>query len=83
MKFIRTEIALTCGVHALFPCPLCLVPNNQQARIQHQPVLWSTSQSQDTYQAAMAEKTKVGAENVLKQHSLWMVKVNILSYNIL
>ena len=83
MKFIRTEVAFTRGVNSLFLCTLCLAPNNQQARIQHQPVFRSTSQSRNTYKAAMAEKTKVGAENVLKQHSLRMVQVNILSYNIL
>ncbi|KAG1738667.1 uncharacterized protein EDB91DRAFT_1249210 [Suillus paluster] len=63
-------MALICGLKGKFPCPICLVPQDEQSILSHELRLRTSAQSEETLQLARTKKSKKEREKVLKSCSL-------------
>ena len=68
-------MTLTRGVKGLFPCLVCLVPNDEQSNLIVRHPLRSAEDSQKTCECAKAEKTDTGKEKILKSRGICLIEV--------
>lgn len=68
-------MSLIRGLKGLFPCPICLVPQDSQADASKTYQLRTQQQSEDIFHLAEAERRVEDREKILKQYSLRYVKV--------
>ena len=69
-------MALIWGVQSKFPCPVCLVPKDEQSNLSKLFPLRSASQSQYIVGKAEAQERQADAEELLKAYGLRGVKVS-------
>ncbi|KAG1850125.1 hypothetical protein F4604DRAFT_1934564 [Suillus subluteus] len=63
-------MALICGLKGKFPCPICLVPRDEQSVLSHELRLRTSTESEETLRLAHSKKSKKERENLLKTYSL-------------
>ncbi|KAG2121427.1 hypothetical protein DEU56DRAFT_873780 [Suillus clintonianus] len=63
-------MALIRGLKGKFPCPICLVPRDEQSVLSHELRLRTSAESEETLQLARAKKSKKEREKLLKTYSL-------------
>ncbi|KAG1846280.1 hypothetical protein F4604DRAFT_1884179 [Suillus subluteus] len=63
-------MALICGLKGKFPCPICLVPRDEQSVLSHELRLRTSAESEETLRLACAKKSKKEREKLLKTYSL-------------
>ncbi|KAG1788983.1 uncharacterized protein HD556DRAFT_1433910 [Suillus plorans] len=63
-------MALIRGLKGKFPCPICLVPQDEQSVLSHELQLRTSTESEETLRLARAKKSKKERENLLKTYSL-------------
>jgi hypothetical protein len=63
------------GVQGLYPCPVCLIPWDQQSDLSVRHVLRTAEQTQGILREADAAQTREAAEELLKDYGLRDVKV--------
>ena len=67
-------MALIRGEKGLYPCPICLVPRNQQSDLSRSHTLRIAAHTQETYEAGL-KLTATEREELLKSESLRNVAV--------
>jgi hypothetical protein len=65
------------GVTGLFPCPVCLIPKDQQSNLAASYGLHTADDLRDTYKAALVATTKAESERLLKSKGLRPIEVCI------
>ncbi|KAG2090891.1 uncharacterized protein F5147DRAFT_764362 [Suillus discolor] len=68
-------MALICGLKSKFPCPICLVPQDEQSVLSHELRLQTSAESEEALQLARAKTSKKEREKLLKTYSLRDVEV--------
>ncbi|KAG1857471.1 hypothetical protein F4604DRAFT_1589912 [Suillus subluteus] len=63
-------MALIRGLKGKFPCPICLVPRDEQSVLSHELRLRTSAESEETLRLARAKKSKKEREKLLKTYSL-------------
>ncbi|KAG2090890.1 uncharacterized protein F5147DRAFT_755445 [Suillus discolor] len=63
-------MALICGLKSKFPCPICLVPQDEQSVLSHELRLQTSAESEEALQLARAKTSKKEREKLLKTYSL-------------
>ncbi len=63
------------GLKGLYPCPVCLVPQDKQGDHTETYTLRSTQSMHQVYEEALAQTTREAEEGVLKEVSLRPIKV--------
>lgn len=73
----RTVMALIRGLKGLFPCPICLVPRDEQSNLSIARTFELRTQtgSQNLVERALSSATLAEAEIILKEQSLRPVQV--------
>lgn len=71
----RTVMTLTHGVNGLFPCPVCLVPKNEQSNLTVRHPLCTADDSQKICEDAKAQKMEVAKEKILKTRGICLIEV--------
>jgi hypothetical protein len=75
-------MALICGEKGLYPCPICLVPCDQQSDLSRFHTLRTAAHTQEIYEAGL-NLTATEREEVLKSEGLRNVAVCGILYLIL
>lgn len=73
---IRSVMALTRGVKALFPCPRCLIPNHQQGNILYIACPRTTANMKAILTEAQSKKYIEEQNEILKANGLRNVDVS-------
>lgn len=71
-------MALTRGVNASFPCPICLVPKEEIPNLAVEYTLHTTERMQAVWNQA-SELNMTDSEDLLRSYGLWDVKVILIS----
>jgi len=73
-------MALIRGFQRLCPCPVCLVPNNEQCNITGNYKLQTSVETQQLVERAKACRTEVQREEILKAEGLHPIEVRASVY---
>lgn len=71
----RSVMALIRGVKGLFPCPICLVPQDQLSDLSETFPLRTQQESEALFHNAQEMRTQEEKEKLMKSQSLRMVEV--------
>jgi len=78
IRFDRCMMALTHGVNAKAPCPVCLVPDDELSMLSETYTLRTTESMQEVWNFAWELPSRTARDNYLRQYGLREVRVNIL-----
>jgi hypothetical protein len=67
-------MTLTRGVNGLFPCPVCLVPKDEQSNLMATYPLRTAEDSQEICECANAQKTEADKEKILKTRGIRLIE---------
>ena len=73
--FHRCVMALICGSGGNFPCPICLVPNEEQNDLEKTYPLRTTKTMKHIVEQALRSSTKAAGDHLLKDVGLRGVMV--------
>jgi hypothetical protein len=68
-------MTLTHGVNGLFPCPVCLVPKNEQSSLAIKHLLCTAEDSQAICEHAKTMNTEADKEKILKTRGICLIEV--------
>jgi hypothetical protein len=68
-------MTLTHGVNGLYPCPVCLVPKNEQSDLMKSHPLCTAEDTQKICEDAKSMRTEADKENILKTRGIWLIEV--------
>lgn len=68
-------MTLTRGVNGLYPCPVCLVPKNEQSDLTKDHTLRTAEDTQKICEDAKAMRTETDREKILKSRGIRLIEV--------